>query len=73
MAALLGLDAEAAGEVAARGGATARSARSPTTTAAGRSWSPAHKAAVERAVEIAKAQGAKRAMMLPCPRRSIAR
>ena len=37
MAALLGLDFEAAAAVARRGGARARSARPPTTTAAGRS------------------------------------
>ena len=37
---------------------------SPTTMAAGRSWCPATRPAVERAVEIAKAKGAKRAMML---------
>ena len=43
----------------------ARSARPPTTMAAGRSSSPATKAAVERAFEIAKAKGARRAMLLP--------
>ena len=43
----------------------ARSARPPTTMAAGRSWSPATRPRSSARVEIAKTKGAKRAMLLP--------
>ena len=43
----------------------ARSARPPTTTTRRRWWSRATRRAVERALEIAKASGAKRALLLP--------
>ncbi len=65
MAALLGLDVEAALEVAreASGGGLVCSAANDN--APGQVVVSGHKAAVEKAIEIAKAKGAKRAMLLP--------
>ena len=66
MAALLGLDLDAAAAVAARGRRPgAASARPPTTTTPRRWSSPAPARPCERAVDIAKARGAKRALLLP--------
>ena len=64
MAALLGLDFDAASEVAAEAAqgevCTAANDNDPTQVVIS-----GHKAAVERAIEIAKGRGAKRAMLLP--------
>jgi [acyl-carrier-protein] S-malonyltransferase len=69
MAALLGLDLEAAAEVAAEAAAAAEG--EPEVCAPANDNAPGqvvvsgHKAAVERAVELAGARGAKRCVMLP--------
>ncbi len=72
MAALLGLDfaaAQAVAEEAAQGEVCqAANDNDPAQVVVS-----GHKAAVERAVEIAKAKGAKRALMLPSARPSTAR
>jgi [acyl-carrier-protein] S-malonyltransferase len=64
MAALLGLDFEAAVEVAreAAGGEVCQAAND---NAPGQVVVSGHKSAVERAIEIAKAHGARRAVLLP--------
>ena len=63
MAALLGLDAEAAGEMA-REAAHGEVCNVANDNGAGQVVVSGHKTAVERAVSIAQAQGAKRAVML---------
>src|SRR5271169_641522 len=64
MAALLGLDFEVARAVAAQG-AQGDVCQAANDNGAGQVVVSGHKAAVERAVEFAKAAGAKRAMLLP--------
>lgn len=64
MAALLGLDYEAARAVAAEA-AQGEICQAANDNGAGQVVVSGHKTAVERAVEIAKAKGAKRAMLLP--------
>jgi len=64
MAALLGLDFEAARAVAEEA-AQGEVCTAANDNAPGQVVVSGHKAAVERAVEIAKGKGAKRAMMLP--------
>ncbi|OJY29333.1 ACP S-malonyltransferase [Gemmobacter sp. LW-1] len=64
MAALLGLDFEAATEVAAEA-AQGEICQAANDNDPAQVVVSGHKAAVERAVEIAKARGAKRALMLP--------
>jgi len=64
MAALLGLDFQAATEVAAEA-AEGEVCAAANDNDPGQVVVSGHKAAVERAVEIAKARGAKRAVMLP--------
>jgi [acyl-carrier-protein] S-malonyltransferase len=64
MAALLGLDFEAASAVAAEA-AQGEVCQAANDNGAGQVVVSGNKAAVERAVEIAKAKGAKRAMLLP--------
>ncbi|RID90621.1 [acyl-carrier-protein] S-malonyltransferase [Gemmobacter lutimaris] len=64
MAALLGLDFEAATEVAAEA-AQGEICQAANDNDPAQVVVSGHKAAVERAVEIAKAKGAKRALMLP--------
>ena len=64
MAALLGLDFEAAAEVAAEA-AQGEVCQAANDNDPGQVVISGHKAAVERAVEIAKAKGARRAMLLP--------
>jgi [acyl-carrier-protein] S-malonyltransferase len=64
MAALLGLDFDQAAEVAAEA-AHSQVCEAANDNGAGQVVISGHKAAVERAVEIAKAKGARRAMMLP--------
>jgi len=64
MAALLGLDFAAAQEVAAEA-AQGEVVEAANDNDPGQVVVSGHKAAVERAVELAKAQGAKRAVMLP--------
>ncbi|MEE4239592.1 MAG: ACP S-malonyltransferase [Anderseniella sp.] len=64
MAALLGLDYEAAAKVAAEA-AQGDVCQAANDNAPGQVVVSGHKAAVERAVEIAKGHGAKRAMLLP--------
>jgi [acyl-carrier-protein] S-malonyltransferase len=63
MAALLGLDAEAAGEVA-REAAQGEICNVANDNGAGQVVVSGHKTAIERAVSIAQARGAKRAVML---------
>lgn len=63
MAALLGLDFDAAAEVAAEA-AEGEVCQAANDNAPGQVVVSGHKAAVERAVEIAKGRGAKRAMLL---------
>lgn len=67
MAALLGLDFEAVLEVAAEAaqGAEGEVCQAANDNDPGQVVVSGHKAAVERAIEIAKAKGAKRAVMLP--------
>jgi [acyl-carrier-protein] S-malonyltransferase len=64
MAALLGLDYEAAMAVAAEA-AQGEVCQAANDNGAGQVVVSGHKGAVERAVEIAKGKGAKRAMLLP--------
>ena len=64
MAALLGLDFEQAAEVAAEA-AQGEVCEAANDNAPGQVVVSGHKAAVERALEIAKAKGAKRAVLLP--------
>ena len=64
MAALVGTTLDQAKAVAAEA-ADGASVRPPTTMAVVRSFCRVTKSAVERAVEIAKERGVKRAMMLP--------
>jgi len=64
MAALLGLDYDAATAVAAEA-AQGEVCQAANDNGAGQVVVSGHKSAVERAVEIAKAKGAKRAMLLP--------
>ncbi|MEM6971914.1 MAG: ACP S-malonyltransferase [Pseudomonadota bacterium] len=64
MAAILGLDAEAVSAVAAEA-AEGEVCQAANDNDPGQVVVSGHKAAVERACEIAKAKGAKRAMMLP--------
>ncbi|MBO0750940.1 MAG: ACP S-malonyltransferase [Bradyrhizobiaceae bacterium] len=64
MAALLGLEFDAASAVAAAA-AEGEVCEAANDNGAGQVVVSGHKAAVERAIEIAKARGAKRAMMLP--------
>jgi [acyl-carrier-protein] S-malonyltransferase len=64
MAALLGLDYEAASAVAAEA-AQGEVCQAANDNGAGQVVVSGNKAAVERAVEIAKGKGAKRAMLLP--------
>ncbi|HEY8352852.1 MAG TPA: ACP S-malonyltransferase [Sphingomonadales bacterium] len=64
MAALLGLDLEAAQAVAAEA-AQDEVCAAANDNAPGQVVVSGHKAAVERAIEIAKGQGAKRAVLLP--------
>ena len=64
MAALLGLDYDAATAVAAEA-AQGEVCQAANDNGAGQVVVSGHKSAVERAVEIAKANGAKRAMLLP--------
>ena len=65
MAALLGLELEPAQEACQGGGRRARSSRVANDNAPGQVVVSGHKAAVERAIEIAKPSGAKRGMLLP--------
>ncbi|WP_321337084.1 ACP S-malonyltransferase [Breoghania sp.] len=65
MAALLGLDFEAAVEIAAEAADGNEVCEAANDNAPGQVVISGHKAAVERAVELAKAKGAKRALMLP--------
>jgi [acyl-carrier-protein] S-malonyltransferase len=64
MAALIGLEFEAASAVAAEA-AQGEVCQAANDNGAGQVVVSGNKAAVERAVEIAKAKGAKRAMLLP--------
>ena len=64
MAALLGLDFEQAAEIAAEA-AQGEICQAANDNGGGQVVVSGHKAAVERAVEIAKAKGARRAMLLP--------
>ena len=64
MAALLGLDFDAAGEVAAAA-AQGEVCQAANDNDPGQVVVSGHKGAVERAVELAKERGAKRAMLLP--------
>lgn len=64
MAAILGLDFEAVGEVAAEA-AQGEVCQAANDNDPGQVVVSGHKGAVERACEIAKAKGAKRAMLLP--------
>ncbi|MHC5653232.1 ACP S-malonyltransferase [Stappia sp. ICDLI1TA098] len=64
MAALLGLDFDAAAEVAAEAAAD-QVCQAANDNAPGQVVVSGHKAAVERAIEIAKGRGARRAVLLP--------
>ena len=65
MAALLGLDVDAALEVASEASGGGEICAAANDNAPGQVVVSGHRAAVERAIEIAKTKGAKRAMMLP--------
>jgi [acyl-carrier-protein] S-malonyltransferase len=65
MAALLGLDVEAAEEVARDAQTATEVCVTANDNAPGQVVVSGHRAAVERAAELAKERGAKRAMMLP--------
>ena len=65
MAALLGLDVDAALEVASEASGGGEICAAANDNAPGQVVVSGHKAAVERAIEIAKTKGAKRALMLP--------
>ena len=65
MAALLGLDFEGASKVAAEASSAGEVCQAANDNDPGQVVVSGHKAAVERAVDLAKAAGAKRAMLLP--------
>jgi [acyl-carrier-protein] S-malonyltransferase len=65
MAALLGLDLDQAQEVAGEASANGEICAAANDNAPGQVVVSGHKAAVERAIVLAKAKGAKRALMLP--------
>jgi [acyl-carrier-protein] S-malonyltransferase len=65
MAALLGLDLAVAQEVAAEAAANGGICTAANDNAPGQVVVSGHRAAVERAIQIAKARGGKRAMLLP--------
>lgn len=65
MAALLGLDFEAASEVAAEAATAESVCQAANDNDPGQVVISGHKEAVERAVDLAKSRGAKRAVMLP--------
>jgi [acyl-carrier-protein] S-malonyltransferase len=65
MAAVLGLDFEAVKEVALEAAADGEVVQAANDNDPGQVVVSGHKAAVERACEIAKAKGAKRAVLLP--------
>ncbi len=65
MAALLGLDVDAALDVASSASGGGEICAAANDNAPGQVVVSGHKAAVERAIEIAKTKGAKRAMLLP--------
>jgi len=65
MAALLGLDLAVAQEVAAEATANGEICAAANDNAPGQVVVSGHRAAVERAIEIAKTKGGKRAMLLP--------
>lgn len=65
MAALLGLDFDAAIEVASEAATADEVCQAANDNANGQVVISGHKAAVERALDIAKAKGAKRAILLP--------
>jgi [acyl-carrier-protein] S-malonyltransferase len=65
MAALLGLDVDQAQEIASEASGGGEICAAANDNAPGQVVVSGHKAAVERAIELAKAKGAKRAMMLP--------
>ncbi len=65
MAALLGLDIDAALEVASQASSGGEICATANDNAPGQVVISGHKGAVERAIEIAKTKGGKRAMLLP--------
>jgi [acyl-carrier-protein] S-malonyltransferase len=65
MAALLGLDVDQAQEVASEASGNGEICATANDNAPGQVVVSGHRAAVERAIELAKAKGAKRALMLP--------
>ena len=65
MAALLGLDVDQAQEVASAASGDGLICTTSNDNAPGQAVISGHRAAVERAIELAKAKGAKRAMLLP--------
>ena len=65
MAALLGLDVDAALDVASSASGGGEICAAANDNAPGQVVVSGHKAAVERAIEIAKTKGAKRALLLP--------
>jgi [acyl-carrier-protein] S-malonyltransferase len=65
MAALLGLDVDAAQEVAGEASGGGEICAAANDNAPGQVVVSGHRAAVERAIELAKGKGAKRAMLLP--------
>ncbi len=65
MAALLGLDLAAAEDVAAAAASAEEVCEVANDNAPGQVVVSGHKAAVERAIDLAKAKGARRAMLLP--------
>jgi len=65
MAALLGLDIDQALEIAGQASGNGEICAAANDNAPGQVVVSGHKAAVERAIELAKGKGAKRAMMLP--------
>jgi len=65
MAALLGLDVDQAQEVASEASGGGEICATANDNAPGQVVVSGHKAAVEKAIELAKARGAKRAMLLP--------
>ena len=65
MAALLGLDIDQALDIAGQASGNGEICAAANDNAPGQVVVSGHKAAVERAIELAKGKGAKRAMMLP--------
>ena len=65
MAALLGLDVDQAQEVASAASGEGQICTTSNDNAPGQVVVSGHRAAVERAIELAKAKGAKRAVLLP--------